>query len=44
MIYLSEVLISLRPSNNWIIKGNILIWKDYIALKPTEAEIQSKKN
>jgi len=40
MIDLAEVLRLLRPSNNWIIDGDTLIWEDDIALKPTEQEIK----
>jgi hypothetical protein len=43
MIDLSEVLISLRPSNDWIITENILTWEDDISLKPTEIEIEAKR-
>lgn len=37
------IMISLRPNNNWKIISNELIWKDNIALKPTDAEIEAKR-
>jgi hypothetical protein len=40
MVDLAEALRLLRPSNNWIIDGDTLIWEDDIALKPTEQEIK----
>jgi hypothetical protein len=40
---MSAIMISLRPNNNWKIISNELIWKDDIALKPTDAEIEAKR-
>ena len=38
-----EIMKCLRPNNNWKIISNELIWKDDIALKPTDAEIEAKR-
>jgi len=40
---LPEIMKNLRPNNNWKIIDKDLIWKDDIALKPTDAEIEAKR-
>ena len=43
MSSLGDIMIALRPRNNWSVDGNILIWQDDIGLKPTPEEIEQKK-
>jgi hypothetical protein len=43
MSSLGDVMIALRPRNNWSVDGNTLIWQDDIGLKPTPEEIEQKK-
>ena len=43
MSSLGDVMIALRPRNNWSVDGNTLIWQDDIGLKPTQEEIEQKK-
>jgi len=43
MLNLSEIIKNLCPDNSWKIIDNNLIWKDDIALKPTDAEIEAKR-
>jgi len=43
MSSLGDIMIALRPRNNWSVDGNTLIWQDDIVLKPTPEEIEQKK-
>ena len=43
MSSLGDIMIALRPRNNWSVDGNTLIWQDDIGLKPTPEEIEQKK-
>jgi len=44
MIALDEVMIELRPNHNWKIINGEIIWKDDIDMKPSEEEMEIKKN
>ena len=40
MITKSEILQSLRPNAQWVLRGDILEWVDTIQTEPTEQELQ----
>lgn len=40
---LPEIMKNLCPDNNWKLIDNNLIWKDDIASKPTDAQIEAKR-
>ena len=42
MITKADALLSLCPSAEWIVRGEIIDWKDTVAVQPTESEIQAK--
>ena len=43
MTDLPEIMKNLCPDNSWKIISNELIWKDDIAFKPTDSEIEAKR-
>ena len=43
MSSLADIMIVLKPNNNWNVDGNTLNWQDDITLKPTPEEIEQKK-
>jgi len=42
MIRKADALLSLCPNAEWIVRGEIIDWKDTVEVQPTESEIQAK--
>jgi len=42
MITKADALLSLCPNAEWIVRGEIIDWKDTVEVQPTESEIEAK--
>ena len=42
MITKADALLSLCPNAEWIVRGEIIDWKDTVEVQPTEEQIQAK--